>query len=174
MTRRCKASAMRCLSFVRSVAMAGMLMLVLLITGCGESGSEDPVPNGSPTFGTGNAIIETAKGSVLLKVEVAEKPEQRARGLMFRESLPQDYGMVFFFFEDTQAVFYMKDTLVPLSIAFFDADGKILKILDMEPCEEDPCQTYNPGVTYRGALEVEQGSFEKWGVMEGDEITVSR
>lgn len=173
MTSRCKASAMRRIGFVRLISAAVLSSIVL--SACGNSDTPDRrEPQGSPSFGTGHAIIETKGGSVLLDVDVAEKPEQRAYGLMFRESLPQDYGMVFFFFEETNTGFYMKNTLVPLSIAFFDVDGKILRILDMEPCKEEPCKIYEPGVGYRGALEVEQGSFEKWGVAEGDEITISR
>ena len=65
----------------------------------------------------------------------------------------------------------MKDTLIPLSIAFADADGMIVSILDMEPCETDPCEIYDPGVTYRSALEVNQGAFSRWGVEEGDRLT---
>jgi uncharacterized membrane protein (UPF0127 family) len=64
----------------------------------------------------------------------------------------------------------MKNTLIPLSIAFYDVDGTILRILDMEPCRSDPCRVYDPGVRYAGALEVNQGAFERWGVREGDRL----
>ena len=59
------------------------------------------------------------------------------------------------------------------SAIIFDRDGVILKMLDMEPCEADPCPSYVPGVTYQGALEVNQGAFEEWGVEVGDKIRVS-
>lgn len=114
-----------------------------------------------------------------MDVEKAETPEERSRGLMFRESLAPDEGMVFLFFEETASAFWMKNVKIPLSIAFFDADGTILKILDMEPCTEEPCELYDPlyddgaAVTYVGALEVNQGSFEEWGVEQGDRITVT-
>jgi uncharacterized membrane protein (UPF0127 family) len=68
----------------------------------------------------------------------------------------------------------MKNTLIPLSIAFLDADGRILRILDMEPCEADPCPLYPPGVAYTSALEVNQGAFERWGVEVGDLVTLER
>jgi uncharacterized protein len=106
----------------------------------------------------------------LVDVDVAETDEQRAFGLMQRESLPDDEGMLFVFFEDSVSAFTMRNTLIPLSIAFFDFDGEILKILDMEPCEAEPCPSYDPGVTYRGALEVNQGAFDEWGVEVGDKI----
>ena len=153
----------------------GALCLVLFAScgGASDPSSEGPTPSSSPTFRRGTAIIETNDGPVLVKIEVADTPEQRALGLMHRESLDDDAGMVFVFFEDTSGGFWMKNTLIPLSIAFFDGTGKIVKILDMDPCDADPCPTYDPGTTYRGALEVNQGAFEDWGVEAGDQIRVS-
>jgi uncharacterized membrane protein (UPF0127 family) len=80
--------------------------------------------------------------------------------------------MLFEFDGDSTGGFWMKDTLIPLSIAFADADGTILRILDMEPCTAEPCRIYDPGVAYRRALEVNQGAFERWGVAEGDRLTL--
>ena len=92
-------------------------------------------------------LIETAgAGEVVVAVEVADSADERQVGLMGRESLPEDAGMIFLFDEDTSGGFWMKDTLIPLSIAFADADGTIVSILDMEPCEADPCEIYDPGV----------------------------
>lgn len=133
-----------------------------------------PVPSPSPTFGFANAVIETDGEPVLLTVEMAETDEQRGFGLMFRRSLPEDRGMAFIFFEEHSGGFFMKNTLIPLSIAFFDVDGEILSILDMEPCREEPCKIYDPGVPYYGALEVNQGFFDRHGVTEGDIISISR
>ena len=82
-----------------------------------------------------------------MPVEVADTQEEREVGLMNRESLPADAGMIFVFEEDTGG-FWMKDTLIPLSIAFAAADGTIVSILDMDPCEADPCEIYDPGVPY--------------------------
>lgn len=127
----------------------------------------------SPSFRDSTAVIETDDGAVLVNVDVADTPEERAVGLMHRESLEEDVGMVFVFFEDTSQGFWMKNTLIPLSIAFFDERGRIVRILDMEPCEADPCPLYEPGMNYRGALEVNQGAFDEWGVEEGDLIRIS-
>lgn len=148
-------------------------LVALLLAACGGSdtaGAPDASP--SPTLRRGTAIIETDEGAVMVEIEVADTPETRARGLMHRESLPENAGMVFLYFEDTTGGFYMLNTLIPLSIAFFDQSGKILKILDMDTCAET-CPTYDPGVPYRGALEVNQGAFEDWGVEVGDVIRVS-
>jgi uncharacterized protein len=117
-------------------------------------------------------LIQTAAGEVAVPVEVADSQEEREVGLMNRESLPPDAGMIFLFDDDTQGGFWMKNTLIPLSIAFADADGTIVSILDMEPCEADPCEIYDPGVPYRSALEVNQGAFADWGVEVGDRLTL--
>ena len=134
----------------------------------------DPLPSLAPTFPPARALIDTGDDSVLVNLQVAENDDQHQFGLMFRESLPEDCGMAFLFFEERQGGFWMKDTLIPLSIAFFDEDGVISAILDMEPCEKDPCQIYDPGVSYNGALEVNQGRFDDWGVEVGDEIDIKR
>ena len=158
-----------------SIRMIAATLCLVLFGACGDDGAGVAGPGASPTptFRTGTAIIETDGGAVMVEIEVADSPEQQALGLMHRESLPDDAGMVFLFFDDTQGGFWMKDTLIPLSIAFFDQRGEILKILDMEPCEADPCETYAPGVSYRGALEVNQSAFDEWGVEQGDIIRIS-
>jgi len=155
-----------------------LVLSVLILVGCsdssnGNNGGAEPQatrPPGSPEFARGRVLIDTEGNSVLIDVDVAETDEQRAFGLMKRESLPEDEGMLFVFFEETASAFTMRNTLIPLSIAFFDFDGEIVKILDMEPCEAEPCPSYDPGVTYRGALEVNQGAFDEWNVEMGDTV----
>ena len=187
-------------------------------------------------------MIETRGGPVRLSVEIAETNAQRRFGLMFRDTLSSNAGMIFLFpdtLRDTGRVteaqfnaieegigeddvrtrlgppkrteraesegktmdcwyygvrgggggfwfcffdgklelkapasggFWMKNTLIPLSIAFFDARGRILRMLDMEPCREEDCPLYDPGVPYHGALEVNRGAFQRWGVRAGDRI----
>lgn len=110
---------------------------------------------------------ERGEGEVELSVHVADTPELRRRGLMGWESLPERTGMLFVFEEDTRSGFWMKDTLIPLSIAFADADGRIHTVLDMEPCRADPCPSHAPDEPYRYALEVEQGAFDEIGVGSG-------
>lgn len=68
-------------------------------------------------------------------------------------------GMIFIFEQDLAGGFWMKDTLIPLDIAFFSADGALVKVLSMVPCESDPCPTYSPGAPYRYAVEVPAGAF---------------
>jgi uncharacterized membrane protein (UPF0127 family) len=137
-----------------------------------RNGGETQAPPGAPEFPSGKLLIDMGADSRLIDVEIAETDEQRAYGLMNRDELEADRGMVFVYFENTSGGFWMKDTRIPLSIAFFDVDGRILEILDMAPCRRESCKVYAPGVTYRGALEVNQGAFERWGVEEGDRISL--
>jgi uncharacterized membrane protein (UPF0127 family) len=92
----------------------------------------------------------------LLRPELARTSEQRSRGLMNRTKAPSD-GMLFVFPYDTTSGFWMKNTLVPLAIVFFDREGKQVKRLAMTPCRRDPCPIYEPGRRYRFALELRAG-----------------
>ena len=90
------------------------------------------------TFPHATALIVTGKRSVTLRVEVASTDAHRAQGLMNRRSLAPNAGMVFLFATPTRARFWMKDTLIPLSVAFVGGDGRIISVQDMGPCEADP------------------------------------
>lgn len=107
-------------------------------------------------------------------VEIADSDELRSRGLMGRERLGEDEGMAFLWPEDTTTAFHMKDTRIALTVAFFDGEGRVLRMLDMVPCAADPCPTYDAGVRYRGALEVNAGALERKGVRVGDRVRIER
>jgi uncharacterized protein len=116
-------------------------------------------------------LIRTVGGTIELEnLEVARTPEAWARGLMGRASLPEDGGMVFLFDGQTRAAFWMKDTLIPLSILFWQGDGRIIDILDMSPCRADPCPVYRASAPYVGAIEMNRGAFERLGVEVGDTL----
>jgi hypothetical protein len=138
------------------------LALVVVLAACGGDG------------GGSKAVIETGTGEAVVTVEIADSAAERERGLMGRRHLAQDVGMLFLFPQETKDAFWMKDTLIPLSIAFYDASGRIVRIFDMVPCTKDPCPTYGPDVSYRGALEVNLGAFARWGVREGDLLRLDR
>jgi len=103
-----------------------------------------------------------------LKVELAVSDEERSRGLMFRKTLGHDEGMLFVFDELGYHSMWMKDTLLPLSVAFIDADGKIINILDMEPQTLDTHSAAGPA---RYAIETNKGWFEEKKVKAGDKVT---
>ena len=121
----------------------------------------------------GTATITTRSGAkVVVQVEIARTSAERQRGLMNRRTLPAKAGMVFVYPQAVSNGFWMKNTLIPLDIAFYDGRGRILRILTMQPCRRDPCKVYDPGVSYRAALEVNAGSFRRWEVKAGDRIVV--
>lgn len=89
----------------------------------------------------------------LFKPEPALTSASRSQGLMNRIPAPKD-GMLFVFPRPTSGGFWMKDTHVPLTITFFNAGGKRVRRLSMQPCHVDPCKVYDPGRLYRFALEL--------------------
>jgi uncharacterized membrane protein (UPF0127 family) len=102
-----------------------------------------------------------------LKAEFARTQEERSRGLMYRKSLPDGEGMLFIFERDQTVSFWMKNTLIPLSIAFIAADGRITEIRDMRPNDLSSVQSSR---SVRYALEVPQGWFSRVGVGPDDVV----
>jgi len=113
--------------------------------------------------------ISVGVGSVAFTVEVARTDAERARGLMHRRTLGSREGMLFVFETDQHLTFWMKDTLVPLSIAFLSSEGRILQIEDMEPRSEKPVRSIRSA---RYALELPRGAFAEAGALEGDRIVL--
>ena len=145
--------------------LASLLLLVAVACGSAEEVSH---PNVSAALS-----IRTDDGTVSLDLQVADTPEERQMGLMGRESLSPYDGMAFVWEEPVVGTFWMKDTVIPLSIAFWDDDGRIVSILDMDPCTEDPCPTYGPDEPFVGAVEVDRGTFERHGVTLGDRVQLT-
>jgi len=103
-----------------------------------------------------------------LYVEIADSPGERSRGLMGVESMPANEGMAFIFDEPVLSPFWMKDTLIPLSIAFVDEEERVIGVRDMQPCEADPCPTYGVDEPYVLAIEANLGWFDDHGIGAGD------
>lgn len=92
-------------------------------------------------------------------------------GLMYRESLPENAGMLFDFQNDTNSGFWMRNTLIPLSIAFITADGVIVHIEDMDPLTEELHYSPSP---YRYAIEGNQGWYTRNDITVGDTVTIGQ
>ena len=113
--------------------------------------------------------IATLKiGAHRLKVEVAQTDAQREKGLMFRKQMGRDDGMLFIFDEPAYHAMWMKNTLIPLSVAFIDRNGVILNIEDMAPQTEDTHMSAGPA-SY--SIEANKGWFAQKGVKPGDKVT---
>lgn len=106
-----------------------------------------------------------------VRVEVAKTEEERSRGLMERMSLGKDEGMLFIFEAEGDHGFWMKNTLLPLSIAFIDKEGRIVQITDMEP---RTLSVHSPPKPILYALEMNRGWFAANGIKAGDTIRFSR
>jgi uncharacterized membrane protein (UPF0127 family) len=103
-------------------------------------------------------------GEHKITAEVAVKPDERELGLMNRFSLKPDHGMLFVFERTEPLAFWMKNTFIPLSIAFMAEDGRIVNIEDMAPQTEDPHWSKGPA---RYALEMKKGWFAERGIGPG-------
>ena len=105
----------------------------------------------------------------VVRAEIARTQEERQQGLMFRQNLPDGEGMLFIFERDEILSFWMRNTYIPLSIAFITYDGRIVDIKDMYPLDETSV-TSSRSVRY--ALEVPQGWFSRAGVQVGDIVKI--
>ena len=103
--------------------------------------------------GSGSATARLKLDGVAFRPELALTSTQHSVGLMNRRRAPRD-GMLFVFGQDTKGSFWMKNTLVPLTIVFFDRNGKRVRRLSMTPCRQEQCPLYSPRRIYRFALEL--------------------
>jgi uncharacterized membrane protein (UPF0127 family) len=111
--------------------------------------------------------VELGAGMHLIRAEVADRDATRSLGLMHRTSLPQNGGMLFVFDQDAIHCMWMKNTLIPLSVAFLDAQGAIINVADMQPHSE---QSHCAAAPARYALEMTQGWFAQRGIRAGTRL----
>lgn len=143
---------------------ASLLPRVLPVAGA-DSGPE--------TLETVPLVIHGEQGPRRLVVEVARTTSQRSRGLMERDQLAEQAGMLFLYDrpQSSRNGFWMYRTRIPLDIAFIDEAGRIAEIHRLEPCtaaRPSECPVTRPAVAYRAALEVNAGAFKAMGVTAGD------
>jgi uncharacterized membrane protein (UPF0127 family) len=128
----------------------------------------------------GACSVDAAAPSVELKgqrfdIEIAQDDASRTRGLMFRDSMPADHGMLFLFSDMQPRAFWMKNTHIPLDILFFDADYKLVSVQErVPPCRSDPCAQYPSEGPAQYVLELNAGTASRLGVKPGDPLTVKR
>lgn len=133
-------------------------LLLLVSTALAQEVAQPPLPT----------ITLTAENGRKITAEVADDTSERTAGLMFREKLAPDSGMLFVMPRPERAAFWMKNTLIPLSIAYINSSGTILEIHDMKPHDEKTVPSVFPTVAY--ALEMEKGWFSDAGVGPGDRL----
>ena len=142
------------------------LVLLLVLTGCSD---DAPAPSTAPPEERVRATLD----GVRLTLEVADTVEERAVGLMRRESVPPGTGMVFLYDEPTEGRFYMYDVPIPLR-AVFVRDGEVLLSVLMPPCEQglapDECPTYGPDQQFDTVVETAPGTLPD--VQPGDRLVL--
>ena len=160
--------------------MAGMrtrlvlLALATTLAACG-SGSAAVQTISARGYPLGDLTLSRGGHQVLaLTVEIAANQKAWEKGLMGVKNLPADQGMAFVFGRTVNLGFWMKDTLIPLDIAFADGDGKVVDVQNMVPCTADPCTVYYPAAPYATALETASGALTHAGVKNGDTLLLHR
>jgi uncharacterized protein len=141
-----------------------ILLLALLLISCNSHQGMEQV------------VLSSGDTSLTLWVEIADDPEEHSLGLMNRNDLPEDQGMLFVFEEPRPLSFWMKNTRIPLDILFFDENQKLINALSMDPClpsealakegTKDPCPLYSSELPAQYALEVNAGFIQQNGVDE--------
>jgi uncharacterized membrane protein (UPF0127 family) len=154
------------------------VLLAVFLAGCsGANGGQDDHASkaaaGGKKTSSGKsdlpAVTIDASGGkkVVVRVEIADGPFEQQRGLMYRKSLGEDRGMLFVYRRELPLSYWMKNTRIPLSIAYIDSKGRITDILDMKPLDDKPPH-YVSSEPVQYALEVNQGFFDEHGVKVGD------
>ena len=151
--------------FGYNLLLACAFALVLPLGSCAEN---KKAVTDSPNAVLTKALVKV--GTAQVDAELARTEVERERGLMFRKSLDDGKGMLFIFDKDEQLAFWMKNTLIPLSLAYISTDGKIRQIVDLEPHSLASVQAER---SVRYALEVPRGWFDRAGVHIGDLVSLA-
>lgn len=126
--------------------------------------SPTPVQPRKHGDGTFTIVVSQGEARAAVRVEVAATLDERQRGLMFRQELAEDAGMLFLFGREVQTGFWMRNTYVPLDIAYIGADQRVIEVKQGKPLDESPLTPDGP---YRFVLEVNAGWFERHGMGPG-------
>ena len=143
-------------------------------TACGSTttSAETPLERSAAGLEQAPLVITSSNGKHRFTVEVARTPEEQARGLMFRNSVAPDRGMIFPYDPPVQVSFWMKNTLVPLDMVFIGPDGRIGRIAaNTVPMSLDPVPSIDP---VSAVLEIAGGRAAELGIKEGDKVDWTR
>ena len=146
----------------RIVRMLFLVTCVLWPGGC-RDGSKPPTT--APAADT----VRMQIGSETFTLEIADTEDEQEVGLMGRESMPPDHGMIFVFEDSRQRGFWMKNTLIPLDIIYVDASGRVVSVKQMAPRDLTAVKSGRPAMY---AIELNQGAAARVGVQAGDLVTI--
>ena len=167
-----------------------LFVFLLLIAGCGGENSSAPEEDGPTTTAPAQTTAETTQNTNVasapdesttisivgadgertqVEVEIADDTAEQRRGLMERTELAENAGMLFVFDREAPRSFWMRNTLIPLSIAYIASDGRIVDIQDMQPLDDTSHPSAEPA---QYALEVNQGFFAERGIEVGNVVEI--
>ena len=125
--------------------------------------------------GRENAVVfDSGKNGVHVNIEIADTFDERQSGLMFRDHLDENDGMLFIFDEEGYYPFWMKNTLIPLDMIWISEDLRVVDILHANPCKQDPCKSYKPSGNAKYVVEVNQNFTTKNNINIGDKLRILR
>lgn len=150
------------------LAAAFVLAVSLMPAACADAAPEPAEPISQITFRETPLVLETQSGVHDFTVEVAETPEQRERGLMFRETMAADHGMIFDYHRDVDISMWMKNTILPLDMLFIRADGTVFDVVKgAVPYSTD---IISSGGKVRAVLELNAGTVDALQIRRGDKV----
>lgn len=141
-----------------------VILLVIFLVGCARKVDKN----------FNEIFIDNGKNLIKMNIEIADDDNARMKGLMFREKLEENSGMLFVFDSENYQTFWMKNTLIPLDMIFIDKDFEIVDIKAAVPCREDPCALYKSSNPAKYVLEVNANFTIKNDIGIGDKITLNQ
>ena len=141
-----------------------MIFLLIFLTNCVQNSDKK----------SDQILIDNGHEDIAVNVQIADDSNERARGLMFVESLDENAGMFFVFERESYLTFWMKNTLIPLDIIFIDEKLKIVDIKNAMPCSQNPCELYKSTAPAKYVLEVNGNFTIKNSIRPGNKIKVNQ
>ena len=156
----------------RGIIIKAKVILISLIfsnLGCKERKDDNEINTSVRSI---NHFFDLKIGEVPLKIEIAALPEERAKGLMFRESMALNEGMFFIFAEGTSQRFWMKNTRIPLDIGYLSSSGVLLEIHKAKPHDTSGVPSRSNDIKF--VLELNAGAYKKLGISIGSKVLLKR
>ena len=144
----------------RARRLLAALVVATLCAGCDSAAGQSGLP-----------VVKMGVGKKTYDLEVANTRESRDRGLMHRDSMPADHGMIFVFPDEAVRGFWMKNTRIPLDIIYLTAAGKVVSVHQMQPHDRRTTESKGPA---QYAIELNQGEAAKADVKEGDSLALPK
>ncbi len=143
-----------------------MAFLAVFLFGCTQE-TQNPLAPEPPLVEQPLAENQLCFEEKCIQIERALTSQEQSRGLMYRESLCEECGMLFVFGDEQTRTFWMKNTLIPLDLVWINAEKEVVGVTQAEPCESDPCPTYSSPEPAKYVLEVNAGFAQENGIKEG-------